>query len=238
MLELWGGGIELIFNMFGISESLNWYSWFVCFYILAILSMPYLHKIYERFPKYGWIATIFGYYFAKCAIHMIPGWSANPLLLNLFNYTSIIPLVIVGYQCAKWNRDGKLPAWFEGKNRIYLAIITIVAVMLFKAFQFPVAGFGLQAFYTPFLIFAIVGIFNSINVNWLSKGLSQIGELSMYMWFFHAIFFTETVNLYTKNLVFEPVHNYFYTLFMTFILTYAGSWIIKKLLTPIINRIK
>lgn len=234
----WGGYLDLFYNLFGISESLNWYSWFVCFYILVILSMPYLHKLYDRFPKYGWIASIFAYYVAECAIHMIPGWSSNPILQNLFTYTMDIPLVIVGYQCAKWNSQGKIPSWFEGRNRIVLAIVTIVAVLLFNSLHLPLAGFCLKAFYTPFLIFAVVGIFNSFELKWLSKGLTKVGDHSMYMWFFHAIFFTETVNLYTKNLVFEPIHNYFYTFFMTFVLTYCGSWVIKKLLTPIINTIK
>ena len=44
----WGG---IFYNMFGLSLSLNWYNWFVCFYILAVLSLPYLHKIIDnKFP--------------------------------------------------------------------------------------------------------------------------------------------------------------------------------------------
>ena len=60
----------------------------------------------------------------------------------------------------------------------------------------------------------------------------------MYMWFIHAIFFTETVNHYTKHLVFSSSFNCFiYTFIMTFAITYAIAWIIKKMLTPIINKI-
>ena len=60
----------------------------------------------------------------------------------------------------------------------------------------------------------------------------------MYMWFFHAIFFTESVNLYTKNWVFKPFYSFPWTLLITFVLTYLGSWIIKKALTPIIIKIR
>lgn len=140
--------------------------------------------------------------------------------------------------CAMWNAQGKLPHWFEGKKRIPLALLTIVAVVVLQSIDIPSAGFCIQTFYMPFLIFAVVGIFNSIELKWLSKGLIKVGNLSMYMWFFHAIFFTETVNLYTKNLVFEPFHSFFYTFTMTFVLTYLGSWIIKNIVSPIINRIK
>ena len=230
--------IGLIYNIFGISETLNYYSWFVCFYILTIFSMPFLHIFYVKSPKWGWLISVIGYYIIECVIHCIPGWTMNLLIHSLFIYTLMIPLAIVGYQCGYWNQEGKLPEWFEGKKKAPLAIFTIVVIMLVNAFRYPVAGFCIQAFYTPLLIFAVVGLFNSFKVRWLSLGLQKVGDLSMYMWFFHAIFFTETVNLYTKFLVMEPIHYYLYTLFVTFVLTYIGSWIVKKLLTPIINRIK
>jgi hypothetical protein len=240
--QLIGGGnswpINLIYNMFGISESLNWYSWFVCFYILTILSLPYLHKFDARFSKWGWLISVFAYYVLECAIHVIPNWSSYPLLQSIFNYTLCIPYVIVGYQCGYWNSKGLLPRWFEGKKLLPIALITIVAVMLINAFRLSVAGFCIQAFYTPVLIFAVVGIFNSFKLSWLSKCLQKVGDLSMYMWFFHAIFFTTTVNLYTKDLVFEPIRNYIYTLVMTFILTFVGSWVIQKLLSPVMQVIK
>lgn len=229
---------ELAFNMLGISESLNWYSWFVCFYILTIFSMPYLYKVFEKYPKYGWIVSLMVYYIVSVAIHFFPAWDTNPLLHNLFVYTTLIPIVIVGYMCARWNKEGKIPTWFEGKNKVWISLLTIVIVLVLQSLNIPTKGFCLQAFYTPFLIFAIVGIFNSFELKWLSKVFANVGELSMYMWFFHAIFFTDTVNLYTKDLVFEPFHCFPYTFIMTFILTYAGSWIIRKILTPVINRIR
>lgn len=236
--SLIGGGKEVFYNMFGLSESLNWYSWFVGFYCFSILMMPFLHKLFSRFPKLGWIVAIIGFYVLAIAFHMIPNWDQMPIIHMMFTTCTLIPLIIVGYMCAKWNGDGKIPQCFEGKSRLPLALLTIIVVIIINGFRLETKGFCIQAFYTPLLIFAIVGIFNSFELKWLSKGLTKVGDLSMYMWFFHAIFFTETVNHYTKNLVFEPVHNYFYTLFMTFVLTYCGSWVIKKLLTPIINKIK
>jgi hypothetical protein len=200
--------------------------------------MPYLHRFYERFPKWGWLGSIVAYYLLECCIHFIPNYSSSPLLQSIFNYALIIPIVIVGYQCGYWNSRGLMPQWFEGRQRMPLAIAAIFAVMLLNAFRFPTAGFCIQAFYTPILIFAFVGIFNSFELPHLSSGLAKVGDLSMYMWFFHAIFFTTTVNLYTKNLVFEPFHNFFYTLVMTFIVAFAGSWVIKKLLYPMMQVIK
>lgn len=231
--------LDLFYNFFGISESLNWYSWFVCFYILSILSLPYLHRhVFSRFPRWGWIVTILVCYVIEIAIHSIPNWNAMPLVQNLFIFFSTFPLIVVGYQCGQWNRDGRLPRWFEGRSRLALALAAVAAVMLLKSFNLNTFGFCIQAFYTPFLVFALVGIFNSFELPRLKRFLVKVGDLSMYMWFFHAIFFTTTVNAYTRLLVFEPIHHYFYTLLMTFVLTYAGSWLFKQMLTPILNKIK
>lgn len=149
-----------------------------------------------------------------------------------------MPCVILGYMCAYWNYKGLLPRLFEGKSHIQLSVAGILAVLVLAAIRIPTLGFCLQAFYTPIFIFAVVGVINATQLTCLSKFLKNIGDQSMYMWFFHAVFFTESVNTYTKRLVLEPIHNFFYTLFMTFILTYIGSWIIKRMVSPIIQRIK
>lgn len=229
--------LSLVYNMFGLVESLNWYSWFVGFYCICILIMPFLCKVLDKY-KWGWLAAILGFYVLAAGLHTIPNWEDIPMVHIMFTSFTLIPLIIVGYMCAMWNMQGKLPHWFEGKKRLPVALLTIAIVMALQILQIPTVGFCVQAFYTPFLVFALVGIFNSFELKWFKKGLTKVGDLSMYMWFFHAIFFTETVNLYTQWLVFTPFHNYFYTLFMTFALTYIASWGVKKIISPVIKRIK
>ena len=111
---------DLVCNLLGLSETLNWYSWFVFFYILSILTLPNLHKVYLCFPKSGWLVSIVVFYIFSVAIHFIPNWEGNVLLQNIFTFTTLVPVVIVGYMCAKWNHEEKIPLWFEGKNRFFL----------------------------------------------------------------------------------------------------------------------
>jgi hypothetical protein len=150
----------------------------------------------------------------------------------------LVPIVIVGYQCAYWNMNGKIPTWFEGNRRIPLAIFTILVVMLLCAIRFQTFGYSIQAFYIPFFIFAVVGIVNSTMAYRTKNILHKIGDLSMYIWFFHPIFITETVNTYTRGFIFGPIHNFIYTFLLTLILSYVGSYVIKSALSPIIQRIK
>lgn len=232
------GVVEIIYNLLGVSESLNWYSWFVCFYILAILSFPYLSKIIEKCPRYGWVAIFVGYYCLAVCLHFLPNWNTNPLLYSLFNYSTVMPNVVIGLMCAQYNKEGLLPAWFEGRDKLSLCLLTVLVVLTIQGLNVPTKGLPLHALITPFFIFAVVGVFNSFKMKHLMIFLIKVGDLSMYMWFFHAIFFTTSVNLYTKNLVFEPFHCFLYTFVMTFVLSYIASLMIKKLITPIINKIK
>lgn len=229
---------EVFYNMFGLSLSFNWYNWFVSFYILAILSLPFLQKIIEKYPRYSWIVILVGYYALLCLIRFLPMWNTNPYLYGLFNYALLMPNIILGLMCAKWNKEEKFPNWFEGKNKLWICLVVICVVLVIPGLNIPTKGLPLTAFYTPLLIFAILGVFNSFKMKHLMNFQIKVGDLSMYMWFFHAIFFTTSVNLYTKNLVFEPFHCFLYTFVMTFVLSYMASWIIKKLITPILNQMK
>ena len=42
-------------------------------------------------------------------------------------------------------------------------------------------------------IFSIVVLFNEFRLKYLSTILMKLGELSVYMWFVHALFFTQCV---------------------------------------------
>ena len=44
--------IELIYNLFGFSSTINQYSWFVAFYICAILLLPFVHKVINKCPPH------------------------------------------------------------------------------------------------------------------------------------------------------------------------------------------
>lgn len=222
--------------MFGVDESLNWYSWFVCFYLLTICTMPYLHKLFLHFQKYGWLVAIFCFYLVECCLHLLPNWEKNWIIHNLFIYTSELPLVIVGYMCGKWNNDGSIPSWFEGNKKTLLSILAVILVLTFNATRVYTFGFCLQAFYTPILVFAVIGIYNSCGMGKIGRLLHKVGDKSMYMWFLHAVFFTSSVNMFTRNLVFKPFHSFFYTFAMTFLLTYIGAYIIKSVLTPILKK--
>lgn len=47
--------------------------------------------------------------------------------------------------------------------------------MVLNVFRIPSAGFCVQAFYTSVLVFAVVGIFNSLELAKLKKFLVSVG---------------------------------------------------------------
>ena len=64
----------------------------------------------------------------------------------------------------------------------------------------------------------------------------KIGELSVYMWFFHALFYTKAVRWF-----YQPVITIFndinLVVLWTIILTFFASWLIKSIVDAIYQRI-
>lgn len=229
--------IELIYNLFGFSSTINQYSWFVAFYICAILLLPFVHKVINKCPPHFWFILIPIYYVIQVALHSLPDWEHRPIIYILFYTANLMPLVTIGYMTAKWNKEGKLPQLLFGKFSIIIFILGILVSLFLKSLSFKTYGLPFHAIYTPVFVFSCVGILNAIRAERAKAALIHIGDLSMYMWFFHAIFYSDTVNLYTKPIVFA-YNNFLYTFIVTFVITYIGSWLIKKLLTPVMNKIK
>lgn len=129
------------------------YVWFrgdaqqVGFYCFSILLMPALHKFFQKFQCFGWLVAIIGFYILAAGIHSILGWETMPIVHMMFITCTLIPLIIVGYMCAMWNVQGKIPTWFEGREHIPLTLLTIAAVLVINALKIQTAGFCIQLLY-------------------------------------------------------------------------------------------
>lgn len=90
-----------------------------------------------------------------------------------------------------------------------------------------IVGFNLDFIHATVTILGILIIFNSCNLPVISKILTSLGSLSVYMWFFHALFFTDVVRAVYQPFILVSDNIFIITLW-TIILTYICSWILKK----------
>ena len=100
------GGYEatipgVLVEMFGLQSYLNWYSWYIYFYILAMLIMIPSSRIIKRFGILGVLGlTIISFGISFC-IRLIPNWSDNIWLQAIFDTFLCSPVMFSGFYLAE-----------------------------------------------------------------------------------------------------------------------------------------
>lgn len=219
-------GVEdFIQNLLGVSSSLNWYSWFVSLYIFCMIVLPWIHRWLDKKPILATIVFSIAFYVLEVGIHTLPNWESNKWVYSLFNNCMLMPTVLIGYCFAKQQVFQKVQVpkhWSMG----IAGLVLIVLAFIVRAYCGAVAGFNLDIVYAPSSILGILIIFNICKLQITSKVLTNLGNLSVYMWFFHALFFTDVVRtIYQPFILFSD--NIFIITLWTILLTYACSWVLR-----------
>lgn len=219
------GGV-LLKNLFGINSELNYFSWFVYFFIYAMAVMPFVSRLID---KRWWMAiVVVGVaYLCQVAIHSLPNWSDNDFISAGFNCMMQTPCMILGYLFAKYHifERARLP---KSKIAIFvISLLILVGAFVLRYYKSAVLGFGLGVIYAPMAIFSIVVLFNGFRLKYLSTILMKLGELSVYMWFVHALFFTQCVRHIYQPLILVSNNVYVVTLWTMFLTTII-AWVLHS----------
>ncbi len=84
-------------NMFGLESNLNWYSWYVYFYIFAMLIMIPASRIIKKFGIPGVLGMLAISVMLCVIIHHIPGWSDNMWLQAAYDCFLCSPAMYSGF---------------------------------------------------------------------------------------------------------------------------------------------
>ena len=232
--------LTLFYNLFGIDSRYNWYSWFVYFFIYAMLVMPFISRFIDRKPVRNAMIVIAILIVLTALLHEMPrfamllfGAKMEPVsdsrpLMALYNCLMVSPGMVLGYLFA---RNGYFErVRIDGHQRLVtllLCSLVVVAsfvlrhvvIMHFKWFQ-------MDFVYAPFIIGAVAVLFSKFQWKAARRVLVKLGELSVYIWFLHALFFTESVRwLYQPVITVSTDVNIVALWGMA--ITTAASWIIK-----------
>ena len=136
-----------------------------------------------------------------------------------------MPTVLLGYYFAKQQvfQKMRIPQHW---SMALLGVLLIVIASVGYAVCGAIAGFNLFIIYAPMTILGILVIFNSCKMPIISKVLISLGNLSVYMWFFHALFFTDIVRTIYQPFILVS-NNIFIITIWTILLTYVCSLILK-----------
>lgn len=232
-VAIWKGGYEptignVLLNMFGLESNLNWYSWYIYFYIFAMLVMIPASRLIQRFKLPALGALIVVSLGLCAAIHLIPDWSSNVWFQAIHDCFLCSPVMYTGFYLA----EGGVITLLEIKHNLKNAVVALlVAVGIFFLRGLPFATF-LDFATVPVFVAAVVIFFNIVNWQPIYRLLIALGKESMNMWFFHAIFATT----YTA-VVFAPLIDWLQPKTGHILGLIIISYCIGKLFTAAYNRI-
>lgn len=222
-----GGGTELITNMLGVSSTLCWVSWFVYFYIWAMIVMPFAGRLIDRKPVV-WAVILMGISYAgMLALHHFTDFSANDWTQALFDCLLNTPLMLLGYLFArkKWYERIPVPShWLTP----VMAVTGAAVVLIVRANVHGVLAIPMELIYSPVMILCILVLFTSVRLPICTKVFTELGDKSVYMWFFHALFFTAATRPVFARFVLISDNLWIIALW-TIVLSYICSAVIKKI---------
>ena len=110
-------------------------------------------------------------------------------------------------------------------------------VLFARSVKSTILGFNLDFFYAPLFIFSILVISNGMRCRIISRILTVLGNTSVYMWFFHALFFTTAVRPIYQPMVAISSSLWVVTLWCI-ILTFACSYAIMFLVNWLSGKLR
>ena len=222
------GGKELLTNMLGVSSSLCWVSWFVYFYIWAMIVMPFLGRVIDKKPIQWTPILMMLAYVSMVVVHKyVLASYFNDWTQALFDCLLNTPLMLLGYASAKMKVYEKIKISTKWTT-VIAAIIVAAMVLIAKAYiKGPIALFA-GLIYAPTIILCILVVFTAKPMTIVSKVMWELGDKSVYMWFFHALFFTASTRPTYQCFVLIS-DNLWIIAVWTIFLSYICSSIIKKI---------
>lgn len=221
-------------NLVGLEGNLNYFNWFIYYYIYLMILLPWVSKAIAKHSIRNALIICVVSYAVEALVHRylagMMGECAHKAVYNCLRYTPVAVLGLLFAQEKYYERlsIGKHPAWLVA----VLSVLAIVIVLLLTGKLLLIVGFQLDFFYVPVFIGAVVILFNKCNLGPLRRLLKKIGDISVYMWFFHALFFTACVSWFYQPAItiFKDIN---LVVLWTMLITFVSSWLIKTIVDRI-----
>lgn len=224
--------VELLLNMFGISGSLSWVNWFVYFYIFQMLTLPVLTRIIDKKPVLLTVVCMIGFLGIKGLMRLAHVETSvwTDAVSACCTYS---PIVLEGYLFGKEKLFTRitLPS---GLLMAMAACLTLILVPILRSFGLSVLT---ELVLVPMFIAAVLYLFTAYKLPIGSKILSACGDNSVYMWFFHGLFFTGTIRWFWQRFILVSGNLVIITLW-AIVLTFICSWVLKKVVDTITYKVK
>lgn len=172
---------------------MNWFAWYVYFYMFCMLLMPFVYKGLHFAPIVN-LGLLLGVpYLIEVCLYCVPNNAEITFIHNLISCVVYLPCFLIGF----WMADNQIIEKFSTirwSNSLIFNLFGIAAVFGSRICISGMFGFLLDVFYAPLMICFLVGIFQVLKqFKIVDVVFSTLGKYSTEMWFFHAVFFSTYV---------------------------------------------
>lgn len=184
---------RLVLEVFGLYPNLNWFAWYVYFYIFCMLIMPIIYRGFRFHPIVNLGILLVIPYLMELALYCVPNNNEIVFVHELISCIVYLPCFLIGF----WMAENKVVEKYKSiqwSKAFLLNIVGIIAVFAMRILIHEAFGFLFDVFYAPLLICFLVGTFEALSkARFVNALFIMLGKYSTGMWFFHAAFFSKYV---------------------------------------------
>ena len=238
-----GGAITTLLEIISLSNIVIGFAWYVPFYVLAMLTLPLLYKL---FHNKLWLFALGGILGPIALYYVVSYLAADVIPMGLIEkYQVYFPIMTIGYVAAERNLFSKIDSVLEkipgiARFFVYAALIVIVFFEPGWLYAIPIDNTGFLVFRKifriisiPFFMYGLIKILEKIdNVSHnLLIPLKTIGKYSLLMWFVHSLFFSCSKTIFQKILYFpkNPLLVLIWGLIISLCISYLFDLLVQKI---------
>lgn len=240
---------SFILECFGLEKQIMFFCWYIYFYIIVMVTMPFISKVSEKMNVTQNVLVLL--FIPIIIFYALKGiFFNNDIIVSVLNNLIIFyPTVIAGYLVSKYDVFNKLESInIKERYRLILCFFVLVSSFLLK-YLVPYVGYGtistrrhlfdltmnLDIIYIPLFIYSFIKLARLFNAK-LYIPLIKIGKLSMLMWFTHCLFFNCSKEIFMP-ILYAP-GNAILVLIWAIILNYAMAFLFNIVTSRLVKLIK
>lgn len=215
---------NLLLNMFGLNPDLNFFCWYIYFYIFCMAVMAPLSRLIDRFGWKGLLGMSAVCGLAVLGISFITDYNKIIALNTLYRCLRYLPIVLGGY----WVSSNKIYNHIQFRNTWWMAALCaggMVALYFLRGIPYAMIFDFAWAPIFAGLMSVVLGVWKLKPIRFV---FSQLGKESMHIWFLHALFFTHA----TRGLFF-PLIAWVKVTWIRIVLIIAISYLMAKIVDKV-----
>lgn len=210
--------ITVLLNLFGLSSAYSCANWYVYFYIYAMLVLPLLAWLIDRNGVWTVLLSV-----VVCGLASFLLKSDNLWLKVVRECLFYTPVLAVGCYLAQLG-----VSFIKHRFSTIELVLVLALVLAAGCMSRDIYGFCTFTVLIPVMAWMMVALLRHQGLLSLRAVLIKLGQLSLYMWFVHSVFFSSMTRSLFQQSGFWPKN-----LLLVYLVVFGISLVVSVLLARV-----